>query len=635
MIYTIVYMDQQQFKIGMSVSTKLLITISLLLATPIFFINISAISLFRNDKKIYIYDSQATTAILTGREFVSYLDGGLSTLKLVVGTADVSGPLTPQAKNTIEFYLNNQHGLLGVELFALDIASKTATRVHQQFLPNILNAMVTTPEKIAIDPATLTEAIPELTRRGYYFRNVSKEGQPPMLSITFADLTHPPAKGPAPIAVGYVNLQHFAGDSSSLNRFTIADRNGSILFHSNERVLYTDQSVAQDAIFQEALISAVSAGAKEYLTPKGVRTLGSFYKPGFDLVALSQIDYDEAMRATYMLTEKFVILGLASLGIMIMLGLFFSRRVTAPLNRLFMATAQVSSGNFKINLPISSRDEIGALTASFVAMSHKISDLVQGTADKVRVDQELEIVKTVQQNLFPPGKIENDQILLVNHYQSAAECGGDWLGYFRSGDKHMLVVADATGHGLPSALMTASARGCFSVLEKLVTDSRFELNPADMLAVANRVVYDSGQGKIMMTAAVFIFDFATHIVSFSSAAQNPPWLFRKTHDGYTPTSLIATGPRLGETLEILAPYEIKQMAFKKEDTFFLYTDGLLEGKNKAGVQYGKKQARKVIEEAITLEPQLLINSIMADFMTHNAGKKLDDDVTLGVLRVLA
>ncbi|MBI3557599.1 MAG: SpoIIE family protein phosphatase [Deltaproteobacteria bacterium] len=628
-------MDQQQFKIGMSVSTKLLITISLLLATPIFFINISAISLFRNDKKIYIYDSQATTAVLTGREFVSYLDSGLSTLKLVVGTADLSGPLAQQTKNTIDFYLNNQHALIGVELFGLDTATNTFNRVHQQFLPNALAAMVTTPEKIAIEPASVLAAIPELTKRGYYFRNISKEGQPAMLSITFADLTHPPAKGPAPIAVGYVSLQHFSADSSSLNRFTVADRSGAILFHSNERMLFSDQSVAQDSIFQEALISSVSAGAKEYLTPKGVRTLGSFYKPGLELVALSQIDYDEAMRATYTLTEKFIVLGLASLGIMIMLGLFFSRRVTAPLNRLFMATAQVSSGNFKINLPISSRDEIGALTASFVAMSHKISDLVQGTADKVRVDQELEIVKTVQQNLFPPGKIQNDQLLLVNHYQSAAECGGDWLGYFRTVHRHTLIVADATGHGLPSALMTASARGCFSVLEKLVTDNRFELNPSDMLAVANRVVFDSGQGKIMMTAAVFVFDFSTHIVSFSSAAQNPPWLFRSATDGLKQMSLIATGPRLGEAPEIATPYEIKQMPFQKNDTIFFYTDGLLEGKNKGGVQYGKKQARKVIEEAISLEPEPLINSIMADFMTHNAGKKLDDDVTLGVLRVLA
>ena len=628
-------MDQQQFKIGMSVSTKLLITITLLLATPIFFINLSAISLFRNDKKIYIYDSQATTAVLTGREFVSYLESGLSTLKLVVGTSDLSGPLSQQAKNTIEFYLGNQHVLLGVELFGLDTATNVATPVHQQFLPNVLSAMATTADKIAIDPATITEAIPELTKRGYYFRNISKEGQPAMLSITFADLTHPPSKGPAPIAVGYVSLQHFSADSSSLNRFTVADSNGSILFQSSSNPRYVSQGVSQDAIFQEALTSSVGAGAKEYLSPKGVRTLGSFYKPGLELVALSQIDYEEAMRATYTLTEKFVVLGLASLGIMIMLGLFFSRRVTAPLNRLFMATTQVSSGNFKINLPISSHDEIGALTASFIAMSHKISDLVQGTADKVRVDQELEIVKTVQQNLFPPAKIENNQMLLVNHYQSAAECGGDWLGYFRAGDKHTLIVADATGHGLPSALMTASARGCFSVLEKLVTDKRFELNPADMLAVANRVVYDSGQGKIMMTAAVFIFDFATHLISFSSAAQNPPWLYRKTAEGFTPTSLVATGPRLGETLDILAPYEIKQVPFQKDDTIFLYTDGLLEGKNKAGVQYGKKQARKVIDEAITLEPQLLINSIMADFMTHNAGKKLDDDVTLGVLRVLA
>ncbi|MBI3543759.1 MAG: HAMP domain-containing protein, partial [Deltaproteobacteria bacterium] len=294
--------------------------------------------------------------------------------------------------------------------------------------------------------------VPELREKGYHFRNISREGRPSMLAVSFGDFAHAPAKGNMPIAIGYIALSHFSAGSNSFNRFIVADRNGTILFHSDERMIYGTEDVSKDLIFQDALLSSVNAGAKEYLSPKGVRTLGSYYKPGLDLVTLSQIDYDEAMKATYTLTEKFIILGLASLGLMIVLGLLFSRRVTAPLNRLFLATAQVSQGNFKVNLPISSRDEIGALTASFVAMSHRISDLVQGTADRVRVDQELEIVKTVHQSLFPPAKISNDELLLMNHYQSASECGGDWLGYFRNGRKHVIVIADATGHGRRLAL---------------------------------------------------------------------------------------------------------------------------------------------------------------------------------------
>lgn len=635
MLYTNFYMDQRQFKIGMSVSAKLLVTISILLAIPIFFINISAISLFRNDKKAYIYDGQATAAFLTGREFVSYISGALNTLKLVIGTADLSNPLTEQAKASMQFYLENQHALIGLDLWSYDRATKQLTLAHENFLSTSLKELEISADALRLAADTVSSQITELGERSFRFLNISRDGQPPVLAVVYADLAHAPPTTLATVAVGFVSLSHFLANSPLLNRFIIADKDGTLLFHSDLKTLASGYNMTQDGAFREALAKSEVTGSKEYFTSKGVRTLGSYYKPGLDLIAITQIDYDEAMKAAYTLTEKFAILGLASLGIMIVMGIIFSRRLTAPLNRLFQATAQVSAGDFKINLPVSSRDEIGALTASFVAMSRKISDLIQETADKVRVDQELEIVKAVQQSLFPPSRIENEHALVYSHYESAAACGGDWFGYFRSGEKHTFVIADATGHGLSSALMTASARGCFSVIEKLVADARFELDPNEMLSVANRVVYDSAQGKIMMTAFVCILDFSTHMITFASAAHNPPWLFRKTQEGYRQMSLVARGRRLGEVQEAAEPFDVQQMPFEKSDTLFFYTDGLLEGKNKEGHSYGKKQVRRVIEDALDHDSKTLIATVISDFMGHNAGKKLDDDVTLAVVRTLA
>ncbi|MBI3543758.1 MAG: SpoIIE family protein phosphatase [Deltaproteobacteria bacterium] len=80
---------------------------------------------------------------------------------------------------------------------------------------------------------------------------------------------------------------------------------------------------------------------------------------------------------------------------------------------------------------------------------------------------------------------------------------------------------------------------------------------------------------------------------------------------------------------------MKQAPFEKDDTLFFYTDGLLDGKDREGHAYGKKQVRKVIEDAISHDPQTLIDGLMSDFLAHNANKKLDDDVTLAVARVLA
>jgi sigma-B regulation protein RsbU (phosphoserine phosphatase) len=139
----------------------------------------------------------------------------------------------------------------------------------------------------------------------------------------------------------------------------------------------------------------------------------------------------------------------------------------------------------------------------------------------------------------------------------------------------------------------------------------------------------------MMTAFVGVLDFETHTMSYASAAHNPPWLIRSTPEGFKHTSLIALGTRLGESPKVEQPYEVKTVSFAKDDTLFMYTDGLLDGKNKDGQTYGKKQVRKVIEDGLTKDAQTVIATLMADFLAFNAGKKLDDDVTIGVVRVLS
>lgn len=630
-------MEQQQFKISMSVSTKLLFTISILLIIPIFFLNFSAITLFKKDKKAYVYDSQATLAALAGREFVSFLDNALGTLRLVLGSVDSADNVHKDVEYTINFYLENQTVLAGAELIRLDSKNLAATKtLYRHFLPDPLEEVKLKEEDIQFDPRSFVRHQKEIETNGFYFENISQKGQAPILAIVFSDDSLLEKEGYYKVAVGFVSLKHFlSGSSQSSNKFIIVDNRGDVLFHSDLKMMYERKPLGEDDTFIEAKQTVAIAGAKEYFDVNNVHTLGSYYKPGFDIVVLSQIAYDDAMRATYTLNEKFIYLALAALGFMIILGLIFSKRLTAPLNKLFKATKEITAGNFDIRIPVMSKDEFGALTSAFVAMSKKISELIQEMVDKVRVDQELSIAKTVQQSFFPETWIENESVKIASHYQSATECGGDWWGYFRSGSKHTFIIADATGHGLPSALMTASCRSCFSVVEKLASDSKLNLDPSEMLQIANRVVYDAAQGKIMMTCFICTLDFDSHTIQYSSAAHNPPWLFTPTPEGdkFKVNSLVANGQRLGEVPEIEKPYEVKEMSFSSQSTLILYTDGLLEGKNLEGHQFGKKQSRQILEKSMAQDPKTIIDNLMVDFMAFNAGKPLDDDVTLAAVRI--
>jgi serine phosphatase RsbU (regulator of sigma subunit) len=57
---------------------------------------------------------------------------------------------------------------------------------------------------------------------------------------------------------------------------------------------------------------------------------------------------------------------------------------------------------------------------------------------------------------------------------------------------------------------------------------------------------------------------------------------------------------------------------------------VIEGKNVEGEMYGKKRMRKSVEGSLAGGPKKVVETLMAEFLQHNEGKELDDDVTLAV-----
>jgi len=164
-------------------------------------------------------------------------------------------------------------------------------------------------------------------------------------------------------------------------------------------------------------------------------------------------------------------------------------------------------------------------------------------------------------------------------------------------------------------------------------DPDFSFSPGAMLAFANRVVNEAASGQIMMTFFAAVLDFDQMKLTYSSAGHNPPWLFRSVSESKPQlVSLTSDGPRVGETRDV-GPYSEKTVDFSNGDILFMYTDGLTEGKNLQGDMFGKKRVRKNVESLVKLGPRAVVEGLMKDFLEHNSGKDLDDDVTLAVARI--
>lgn len=609
-------------------------SVVVLLLVVILALNATTIRILFEDKRTFTLQAQSTEAALAGKDLEKSVRGAVDLLKIALGSIDPVKPLTGQQAQLDRFrsVVQNQSETIAVQLGLMDLPTGRVSPIAQSVRASAVRELALGPSALSVDVALTQELRDELQRSGVALFNSSRFAGPPILGVAIADRELRDNPGGMPVALGFLSLHRFGSDIRASD-LIVATLSGAVLFANRPELALGAETIQQDPLFLESISGPVARGTKEYEW-NGTLYLGSFVRSGVEFVVITRTEWRRAMDAAFALIERFIFLGGMAIGMAIVFAIWFAKTMTRPINRLFAATQEVSAGNFNVELKPESADEIGALTDSFVAMSRKITGLIADQIKKVHLENEVAIASAVQQTLFPGPTFDNEHVQIRSIYKSASECGGDWWGFFGVKGKMCLMIADATGHGLPSALITASARSCFSVMHKLAQeDPDFGYSPAAMLDYANRVVHDAASGKIMMTFFIGVIDFPAGTMTYASAGHNPPWLFKKGDDGkFALKSLVASGQRLGEARDI-PPYEEATVSIAAEDVLFLYTDGLMEGKNLAGEMFGKKRMRKLAEASVSAGPDAVIDALMNDFMPFNEGKDLDDDVTLAVVKI--
>jgi sigma-B regulation protein RsbU (phosphoserine phosphatase) len=602
------------FTVRFPIAGKLLLGFATLLIAAVAGLDIYSIHLVQNEKRAYTFQLQALEAQYTGREMTVLLTRAIDTVRQAIAGVSPAAGITSQQEAAIKALLASQEAVAAVSIAYFDSSSKALRRVA-----HVGDA------GLAVSAERVGAKLGQLSKEGYAFVNASTPERGGLIAVVLGR----PAPGAAEtvLAVGFVPLRNFGGEIQS-ETFFIADRDGEVLYGRQARA-------GDDLFFREAVSSPITAGAKVYDRADGTRHLGSYGRPGLGLVAVASTPWAVAMRPTYKLIEKFVIMGIIALTAAIFFALASARRLAAPIKSLYAATRKVASGDFNVVVASQSRDEVGALAHSFNAMSREIAGLLEDRVRRAKLESDIEVASLVQQRFIPPVSHRRAKIEIEGHYQPAERCGGDWWGFFESGDRLCLMIGDATGHGLSSALITAAIRSVFSVLQKSAeANPGAHLSPSEMMDYANRAIYDAGSPVICMTFFIAVFDFKAGTMTYSNAAHNMPWLYRAGASGKPeaiPLSL--PGIMLGESRDT-ATFREKELRIQSGDTLVIFTDGLTEAANAAGEQYGKRRTRAMLSAAFAKGAAAMIDGVVGDLERHVAGAPLADDVTVVAARVL-
>ncbi len=394
-----------------------------------------------------------------------------------------------------------------------------------------------------------------------------------------------------------------------------------------------EKSVVLQDIFTKNIFETVRE-----ITLDDKKYLFSFsYQPEFNFIISTLIPYDVAFNATDELIEQSLFFGTFILGLCLILSVFLVRPLTRQLEELFVHTQKIAAGDFKSRIPVRGSDEVSALTSSVNNMSQQIGHYIEEMKEKARLENEVAVAQLVQSSFFPEPSYQDNKLSFFAHYLPASECGGDWWGVFHTPTHKIFFIADATGHGVPAALLTATMNCCKTSLNFLL-ESRPELidAPEEILRYMNQAVLGAGK-EIQVTCFVAILELDTNKLTYANASHPVPLLFNSSVQVLEKSDIIPlqgpNGPRLGERES--AVYEKQSMQLKAHDTIILYTDGILEATNVEDKRWGERRFIKVITENHKLDSQQLLTTVMCTLEDFMKDSKQDDDFTLLSFKVLS
>lgn len=331
---------------------------------------------------------------------------------------------------------------------------------------------------------------------------------------------------------------------------------------------------------------------------------------------------------------------------------FLTRSITGAVHYLYEGTQQVEAGDFDHVIEITGRDQLATLSSSFNQMTRSIRDLLRVSAEKQRLDQEMQIAAQVQSRLFPRSTPKTTLLDFAPGICIPARLvSGDYYDFLEVSPEVIgVVVADVCGKGVSAALMMANLHANLRGRVQAYHDAyNYKLELAGTAIEpqphhVQRIVQQVNQQVTasMMDSSYITFFYAEidqqHLtLRYTNAGHNPPLLLRAGSDGASSEAenkierLEQGGTVLGLFFD--AEYEDAELKLGSGDVLVAFTDGLIEARSPQGEEFGEDRVIQSLLETSALSASEIEQHILSSVKQWTNDAEQEDDLTLVIFKV--
>ncbi len=278
-----------------------------------------------------------------------------------------------------------------------------------------------------------------------------------------------------------------------------------------------------------------------------------------------------------------------------------------------------SSGGFT-DYDVMLAETLGAQAGVSIQRGRLIDHYVR----KQEMERAMKIARDIQRGLLPSGQPRIDGFDVAGFSQPADDTGGDTYDFLALPDgRWMLVVADASGHGIGPALVIAETRAMLRAIGLQGCEVPV------VLGTVNKLLAEDLDSARFVTCFLGLLDPQRACLAYAAAGHGPMVFYDRGEDEFTQRP--ATGIPLGIMAE--TDYaDVIEHHFQPGDFAVVTTDGFFEAAKATGEQFGMERMLELLRRNRDELAAAMIERLCQAVTDFTAGAPQADDLTAIVIR---